>query len=180
MSEKIVPTHGVAYFLVTKTEINEILEFTYWDPQSYYAKILDNPEKYEKEINTLWRNMQIFLDEELIKINDKIIKPEVNFVGIVPRGFIDVTSIIYYIKMSCPLKEGKNTFITITKEETTEYDFDIFWFFPARSKIIKVTTKLEYEWKENKLLLWARKGKLVGGQEEIVALVPKIQENHAE
>ena len=168
----IYPTHGIAYFLVTKEEINEILEFTYWDPHEHYTKIvLENPKKYDEEINILWKNMQRFLDEEIVKVNGITIKPKVTFVGIVPRGFKDVITISYHIQMKNYLKDGKNVFETKTNEEIAEYDFDIFWFFPEKTKVTSVISKLEYEWKENKLLLWARKGMHVGGYEKIEVFI---------
>jgi len=166
---KIIPTHGIAYFIVTKSQgINEILEFTYYDEEEYFPKILHNQKDFEREVNTLWSNMQHFLDKEKIVINGEHIMPEVTFVDVIPRGISTVTTIIYHIAMPANIISGDNVFETWTDEESTEYDFDIVWIFPTKCTIKEVLSKLDFEIFENKLLLWARKGDVVGGYEKIV------------
>lgn len=169
MQAKLIPISGVAYFIVSENgNITEILDFSYLNEDLKYKKIMHDQLEFEDEVKTAWKNMQAFLDAEKIIINNKQVKSKVTFVDIIYRGLEEIPHILFFIDFGGPLKKGINTIETYTEKEKLEYDIEVFWKYPENTKIIEVETPMNYEIKKNFIILWSRKGDIIGGYEKIV------------
>ncbi|MCX8142305.1 MAG: hypothetical protein N3F04_06060 [Candidatus Nezhaarchaeota archaeon] len=169
MAVSIIPTSASCYFSVSRDgEFNQFLVYDYYDPAGYYARLLHKPRKCKTEIRTLCLNMQSFLDQEEVKVNGVRVYPKVLTAYIGHRGFMDSPYVAWVIAFKGKLRKGLNVFENTTEQEKAEYDFEIVWQFPVRSSItnVKISTESQVVGK-NTLIVWARKGELVGGYERI-------------
>ncbi|MDD1778105.1 MAG: hypothetical protein LUQ65_08030, partial [Candidatus Helarchaeota archaeon] len=83
--DQIIPIHAMAFFSVARDgEFHQILQYDYYDPKGYYAKL--GRAEFSEEIRKLWLNMQGYLEEETNKINQKRVYPQVKFCDIQHRG----------------------------------------------------------------------------------------------
>lgn len=168
LSENVTPLYAHAFFSVSRSgEFHQLLTYDYYDPDEYYLSLEYNPEEYDMEIQKLWLNMQDFLEEEVNLVNGKKVYPKVIYTDIQFRGSETMPFILWIISFKGEFKKGENVYQTVTEEEVLEYDCDAIWVFPEDCRILSVTTPMDYEIMNNILLLWARKGDKIGGQEEI-------------
>nr|MDO8062875.1 hypothetical protein [Candidatus Freyrarchaeum guaymaensis] len=172
-SDEVVPIHAYTCFSVSETgEFHQVLIYDYYDPEGYYASLEGNLDEYAKEVEKLWLNMQGFLDEERNEVNGQPVYPEVVFTDIEFRGQDEYPYIMWVIAFRGDLKPGMNVYSTWTEEEELEYDCEALWVFPDGTEIADVKTLMEYEIHGNILFLWARKGDVIGGHEEISFILP--------
>ena len=165
---ELIPISGVAYFVVSRTGVvSEILDFSYLDSNKEYLQLIHDEREFKKETTLIWKNMQGFLDKERIIINDQRVRSEVKLVDIIYRGLDDVPHVLFFIEFRGTLVNGLNTIETYTEEEELEYDVEAYWKFPHKTRIIEVITPMEYEINKNFILLWSRKGNIIGGYEKI-------------
>ncbi len=168
---RIEPVHAQGFFVVTRRgDVHQIVVYDYYDPEGYYAKLIHRPREYEEEMNRLAANMQEFLDSEEVVINGERVYPKVVAVSLEHRGFEDSPYITFIIHFKGRLRRGLNTYENKYEEGVAEYDYEAYWIFPPRTRIVEVDVRSEYEvlGSGNILLLWARRGDKVGGYEKIV------------
>jgi len=145
----VTPLYAHAFFSVSRSgEFHQLLTYDYYDPDEYYLNLEYNPEEYDMEIQKLWLNMQDFLEEEVNLVNGKKVYPKVIYTDIQFRGSETMPFILWIISFKGEFKNA-------------------IWVFPEDCRILSVTTPMDYEIMNNILLLWARKGDKIGGQEEI-------------
>lgn len=169
MSKEVIPTSASCYFSVSRNgEFNQFLIYDYYDPRGYYAKLLNKPRRCREELRILCDNMQSFLDQEEVKVNGLRVYPQVVTAYLSHRGFMDSPYITWVITFKGKLKKGLNVFENTTEREVAEYDFEIVWQFPKRSRIVnvKVSTGSQVIGRST-LYVWARRGETVGGYEKI-------------
>lgn len=140
------------------------------DPDGYYAELVHAAEeKYEEEMLKLIVNMQSALDSEVVKVNGKRVRPKVLSISMEHRGMREVPCITWVIWFKGRTKAGVNVFESLSEQEVAEYDFEVAWLFPWRSKVLEVQVLTDYEVVGDRtLFIWARKGDRVGGYERIV------------
>ncbi len=171
----IVPIHAQGFFCVHRRGlVNQIIIYDYYDPKGYYAKLIHRPLDYENEMKKLAANMQYFLDQEQVLINGEKVRPIVKSVSLDHRGFMEIAYITYVIEFKGRFKRGVNTYENIYEVEVAEYDYEVYWIFPPRTKIIEVEVAAEYEilGDGNILLFWVRKGDKLKGYEKIAFKLP--------
>jgi hypothetical protein len=169
LSEYVVPTSALCFFSVSRSgEFHQFLVYDYYDPKGFYAKLLDKPKRCREELRRLCANMQGFLDQEEVKVNDLRVYPKVVTAYISHRGFMDSPYVAWVITFRGPLKKGLNVFENTSERERAEYDFEIVWQFPRRSRIVgfQISTEAQVVGR-NTLYVTARKGEEVGGYEKI-------------
>ncbi len=173
MREDVVPTSASCYFSVSRSgEFHQFLVYDYYDPNGYYAKLLNKPKKCREELRRLCANMQSFLDQEEVRVNGMRVYPKVVTAYISHRGFIDSPYIAWVITFKGSLKRGLNVFENTSEREIAEYDFEILWQFPRRSRIVGFQISTEAQIISGcTLYVIARKGEAVGGYERIEFLV---------
>ncbi|MDI9619526.1 MAG: hypothetical protein QFX33_01690 [Candidatus Nezhaarchaeota archaeon] len=169
MSGEIIPVSASSFFSVSrKGEFCQYLAYDYYDPEGYYSNLLGKPRKCRAELKKLCVNMQYFLDQEEVKVNKMRVYPRVVTAYLGHRGFMDSPYIAWIIKFNGKFKKGLNLFENISEREKAEYNFEIVWQFPARSKIINAQVSSESQLVgRNVLFVWARRGEVVGGYERI-------------
>lgn len=167
--EEVVPTSASCYFSVSRAgEFHQFLIYDYYDPRGYYAKLLSKPRKCREELRRLCMNMQYFLDQEEVRVNGVRVYPKVVTAYLGHRGFMDSPYVAWIVTFKGKLRRGLNTFENTTEREVAEYDFEIVWQFPVRSRIVKVEISTESQViAKRTLYVWARKGDVVGGYEKI-------------
>ncbi len=167
---KVEPIHAQGFFIVSRRgDINQIIIYDYYDPEYYYLKLLHRPMDYVEEMNRLAANMQYYLDEEEVLINGEKVRPIVKSVSIEHRGFAEIAYITFIIYFKGKFRKGVNTYENKYEAEVAEYDYEVYWIFPPRSKIVEVEVAAEYEvlGDGNILLFWVRKGDKLSGYEKI-------------
>jgi len=168
---RVEPIHAQGFFIVSRRgDINQIVIYDYYDPEHYYLNLLHRPLDYEEEIKKLAANMQYYLNQEKVLINGERVKPIVKTVSIEHRGFAEIAYITFTIYFKGKLHKGLNTYENIYEAEKAEYDYEVYWIFPPRSKVVEVDIAAEYEvlGDGNILLFWVRKGDRIRGYEKIV------------
>lgn len=169
--ERIKPLHAQCFFSVSRRgEFHQFLTYDYMDPDGYYAELVHAAEEqYEEEMSRLIANMQSFLDSEVVKVNGRRVRPRVLSISMEHRGVREVPCITWLIWFKGRAKGGVNVFENFSEQEVAEYDFEVAWLFPWRSKVLEVQVPTDYEVVGGRaLFIWARKGDRVGGYEKIV------------
>lgn len=169
LENDVQPIHATCYFTVSRNgEFNQILIYDYYDPKGYYAKLLHRPKALRSDLLNITLNMQRFLDEETVKINEKVAKPKITNTQLIYRGFRDSPSITFTIWFKGKLNRGINIFENLSNEEEAPYDFETIWIFPSRTRILETSLKGYVSTRKNIIIIDARKGEAVGGYEKIV------------
>ncbi len=171
---RLKPIYAHGFFHVCRIGgIYQTIMFRYVDETSYYWRLLresgKGKESIEEEISLLRENMQSFLDDEEVYINDKRTRPVVSDVVIdsVSPGEATIT---FLIRFRAPLRSGVNTYVNIYEEEIAEYDYTVVWLFPVGGRVVEARVGVDYEVRRDGsiLLFRVKKGTRVGGREEIV------------
>jgi hypothetical protein len=167
--DTVVPIYAQTFFCGSREGIiKQILQFDYHDPECFYKNLELNERELDSELSKIGTNMQLFLDEEINKINGEIVKPEVKLIDLGFRGDIDTMPYItFLIEFSGKFNKGLNEYISITPEEKLDYNCRSIWSFIEDTRIIKVKSAMNYEILENNIIFWADKGKTLGGEELI-------------
>jgi hypothetical protein len=122
---------------------------------------------FAKEAEMLSINMQKFLDAEQIFINGQRVEQKILHVDIGLRGAADIPYLRWVIFFQGQHQSGVNTLASKVEEETAEYDIEVLYLWPKNTEIKEVITPMEFEIRGPLLLVWSRKGDLVGGYEEV-------------
>ncbi len=173
MLRRLTPLHAQSFVNVSRDgQINQILVYDFYDPGEEYTKLMrNNKNRFIQEVERLWDVMQEILDREEHRINGVRVKPEVIFADIQFRGSPNLPYIYWVITVKAPVKKGVNVFEVEEEEEKLEYDVEVQWVFPEDSKVLEVTSKMEYDIYDNLVVLWARTGDIVGGKERVRVLI---------
>jgi hypothetical protein len=173
-SDLVEPIHAESFFSVSRTgEIHERLCFEYLDYEGYYARVIQDEELLSKEIEKLSGNMQYFLDQERVEINEERVESIVRYVDIFLKGPTNVVAIVYLIDFAGKFEKGGNKIQTWLEEEAAPYDFEIIWRFPYGTQITEIESKLDYQiYNGDFVVLWALQGDDVGGYELMEFIMP--------
>lgn len=163
MSEEVRPIFARAFFHMDPAgRVSQYMVFYYDDPRGYYAGLSE--EELERERETVWSNMQSFLDEEEIRINGRRAEARVLYVDI---GLMSLTRpyIVFLIEFGGELKRGLNVYEDIYEEETAEYPYEFLWQLPGR--VVRASMAGEVKISGNLLSVKVPAGAKVGGREVI-------------
>jgi hypothetical protein len=87
VGEEVVPVYAQGFYVVSPGVVNMVIIFDYMDRGQHYAKLLRRGgEELEREVSTVWENMQRFMDEEIVRINGQRVRPLIHDVYIALRG----------------------------------------------------------------------------------------------
>jgi hypothetical protein len=168
LSELVEPVHADSFFSVSRTgEVHERLCYEYLDPEGYYRRVIRDEHLLRKEIEKLVDNMQYFLDQERVEINNERVRSRVDYCDIFLKGITEVVSVVYLIDFAGRFREGINKIETWLEEEEAPYDFEILWRFPVGTHIREIKTSLDFEIYGDLVTLWALEGDEVGGYERM-------------
>jgi len=169
MSREVRPIYAQAFFTVSPGFILYYLIFDYYDPLGYYELIMRHEDLFNNEIIKLATNMQSFLNNEEVIVNNVRVKPRVDMIDIGFRGSKHRPYIVFLIRFSAPIRTGKNVYENRYESEIAQYDYVAYWSFPPRSKILEVEVGESYDILHNNLLvLYGKKGMRTLGYERIV------------
>jgi len=142
----MIPVYAYGFFNVCSdgTVIQHVI-FSYVDPLRKYASIVKDVERLRREIDLVSNNMQRFLDNEDVRINDVIVYPKVvatwiGFSGSEKRPYIE-----FLIVFKGSLRRGINVYEDRYEPDIAEYDYSVVWVFPQGSRIVDVDVGFEYE-----------------------------------
>jgi hypothetical protein len=168
MEAKVTPLFASSYFTISPAlQIYQVVCYDYADPNGYYERILHDPVAFAKETEMLSNNMQEFLDAEEIFINGQRVEQEILHVDIGLRGAADIPFIKWVIFFQGQVQPGINSLASNVEKEVSEYDIEVLYLWPSETKIKEVITPMNYEIRGPLLLVWSRKGDIVGGYEEV-------------
>jgi len=163
------PIFAQGFFTVSRRgDFFQIVRFDYYDPEHYYEKVMKSPILYDEEMRKLAYNMQRMLDLEEVLVNSIRVRPKVRMVNIEHSGFSDAPHITFLIYFKGSLRKGVNTFEDKYESETIEYDYEVYWFFPPKTRIVEVEMSGDIDVIDNILYVWARRGDKIKGYEKIV------------
>ena len=132
-----------------------------------YEKILENEAALQNEIELIHANMAEFLAAEKVYINGNRVEQEIIHVDIGLRGRPDMVFFQWVIKFSGKTLKEINSLVSDVEEELAEYDIEVMYLFPAKTRILEVSTPMEYEIRGPLLFVWGQKGDTLGGHEEV-------------
>ncbi len=173
MSE-VEPLHAIGLFTVTRRlEVYQVLVFEYYDPDQYYAQLMDDVEQLENELESLASSMQKFLDEEEVVLNGERVRPRVVGVDIGFKGTPEEPFVTFFIFFKGKPRRGLNYYENIYSGEEAEYPYAAYWFFPPGSKIAEVEVSGRSEIiNDNILVIRVEEGDRIAGYEKIVFKLP--------
>ncbi|MEM4718078.1 MAG: hypothetical protein QXE81_04895 [Desulfurococcaceae archaeon] len=164
------PIYGLGLFLVRETGlIEQFIEFCYLDPGETYAKIMKDRDQGKKEKTKLARNMQTFLDQEEVLINNQRVYPKVIDVEIGFREDFKHPYIVFFIVFTGILRHGLNIYEDKYNSELVEYNYRVYWIFPSKARVIKADLGVPYILLNNGRILAfsVNKGSEIRGYERI-------------
>lgn len=166
---EVIPIYAQGIFTVSKSGyVNQLIIFDYYDPIGYYKKIIKSDVNYESEMQKLALNMQRFLNEEEVKVNNIKVKPKVISVSLGFRGSFKNPYVFFVINFKIPLKKGENTYVNRYESEVAEYNYEVTWVFEEGIKISYVNVGFEYDIMADRILVFSvSKGSRTPGYEEI-------------
>jgi hypothetical protein len=169
----VEPIFASSTFTISSScQVYQVLCYDYADSDGFYEKILHDEAAFARETEILQENMKRFLDAEKVYINGKRVQQQILHTDIGLRGAADVPYIQWVIFFQGSPKKGNNILASDVEEEVAEYDIEVLYLFPKKTKIKQIQTPMEYEVLEPLLFVWARKGDRVGGHEEVVFKFP--------
>ncbi len=174
-SSSIKPIHGHAFFTLDYAGgFAQLLIFDYYDPEKFYYGLLRDEDEYDSAMDGLLASMNELLRTEEIWVNSVRVYPEALTVNLDFRGEAEKPTISFYIEFKGKLNPGaENVYECRYEPGPAEYDYEVYWFFPAGSRIVEVVTDTDYEvYGERFLVFWARKGDQYGGYEKIEFTLP--------
>lgn len=168
--DEVLPLYAQTFISCSRSgEFNQILNYMYYDEHEYYASLVHKESEYKREMYTLWNNMQAFLDEEIVKINNNRVFPKVRYISLDFIGSKTLPMITWIISYKGKIDDKQqNVYECWSDEEIAEYDFESRWCFPLNTKIVEVETPLNFDIQRNILTAWGRRGDKVGGYEKIL------------
>jgi hypothetical protein len=175
MSREPEPLYAQGFFIMHETGlVDQILVFDYIDKDKYYWNLFRDRSRLEREKKMLMDNMQYFLDQEKVYINDKEAPPQVINIELGFRGKPILPYIVFNIVFSGELRRGVNRYVDIYGEEEAEYDYTVQWLFPEGATVIEAKLGVDYtvEASGRQLVFHVKKGMRIGGREEIVFRFP--------
>jgi len=173
VNEYVIPLHARGIFVVSiEGIINQVLSFDYYDPDQYYAE-LDEKGELEDELAIIAENMQSFLDEETVKINNKRVWPRVKMVDLVYLGSKTRPSIVFFIVFRGEFHKGINMYENSYESTTVEYNYEIYWKFPEGVEVVDYVLDGDVDLliERNILVVKVSKGERIRGYEKILFLI---------
>lgn len=169
MGEEVVPVYAQGFYVVNPGVVNMVIIFDYMDRGQHYAKLLRRGgEELEREVSTMWENMQRFMDEEIVRINGQRVRPLIHDVYIALRGSPTRPYITFIGSFPAPLREGDNLYENYYEEEVAGYNYEAVWVLPDGAEVFEWLFGGEVETPEpNILRVVVAKGTRVGGREHI-------------
>ncbi len=176
-SKQVKPIYAYGLFFVSMDYIAYYLLFHYHDPLEYYSTIMRDEKLFNDEIAKLWANMQEFLDQEKVIVNNVRVYPHVVMIDV---GFAESRTkpyIVFTIRFRAPIRMGRNIYENFYESELIEYNYVVYWIFPPGSKILEVNMGSSgEEWdivRGNILAIYGYRGRKTGGYEKIVFEISK-------
>ncbi|OLS18958.1 MAG: hypothetical protein HeimC3_47740 [Candidatus Heimdallarchaeota archaeon LC_3] len=170
-----VPLKALAEITIAESNLNQIINFYYFDPDQIYNKIkrdLDVKGENE-EFSKIIDNMQKYLDEDKVFINQEEL-----FLDIVD-GYIsypDTESLEYPLltfevsSSSYKLFNGRNIIELAGYDQKSPYLITANWNLPG--VVLKVQSQTSHKIIGNKINFQAKKDEIISGYELIEFLYP--------
>lgn len=113
--------------------------------------------------------MQRFLDQERVLINGKQTYPKVVAVDVGFKGDPSRPYIRFFILFLGELRKGLNIYEDYYEPEVAEYDYDVYWIYPLRARVVKAELGVPYRLlHDGRVLSFSvSKGTRVGGYERV-------------
>ncbi|MHA1732702.1 MAG: hypothetical protein ACTSU5_12225 [Promethearchaeota archaeon] len=167
--EDLFPLHARSTIAISGGGVfSQVLYFEYEDRGGeYHARVKGDASFEQEELDLLSANMQEFLDGERNYVNREPVFPEVKLVDI---GFVTPMHPFhcFVVQFSGPTREGRNTYRSeFPPEDPLEYDIHSVYMFPPRTRVVGVSTEMEYWIAGNTIVFWAPRGCTLGNLEEI-------------
>ncbi len=153
-------------------EIREVLNFDYYDSDKYYLEVVKDVERFKEETERIKLSMQEYLDVQRCSINGEKVSSHVSLVDICHRGSQTIVSVSMIILSKGKFRRGLNIYEAWLEKERLKYDLNVYWVFPSEVEIKEFKTSLRVDVHHNIVVLWGRKGDLVGGYENIIFTLP--------
>ena len=155
MSEytNLKPIYGSSIMFITpdianlKIYFKNIIIYDYfdvYDGYENYMEYLEDPIKFQQEIDMYWKNMQYFLDHEVNKVNEKDVALHVSNTNIMFRKD-NLPYVQYTVEFQGDLETGLNVYENHISEDVLDYPIHSQYILNTPLKIIKVQSNLDYE-----------------------------------
>jgi hypothetical protein len=164
----VQPLFASSVFSVSPNlEVYQVINYDYRDSDRVYEKILDDEEALQIELEKIHSNMAEFLAAEKVYINGSRVEQKIIHVDIGLRGTPEIAYFQWVIQFQGSALAEENVLASDVEEETAEYDIEVLYLFPPRTRILDVETPMMFEIRGPLLFVWAQKGDIVGGHEAV-------------
>jgi len=134
---RVEPLSALGFFVVTRNlEVYQTVVFEYFDSEGEYARIADNEEELERELERLASAMQMYLDTEEVILNGRKVKPAVKAVDIGFKDSPEEVFVTYFIFFKGSPRDGVNYYENLYEDEVAEYPITAYWYFPPGSRVL--------------------------------------------
>lgn len=167
------PRYGYGLFNVDLSgEFRQKILFFYWDPRKELYGLTSRPSDRAREVDSMRRNMQFFVDSERILVNRREVRAKVEHVNV---GFLSPKRpyVEFLILFKGELVRGVNVYENYYEREVVEYNYRVVWVFPENSRVLRAELGFPYEVVGGRMLLFdVTKGVETPGYEVIEFLIP--------
>ncbi|MEZ0290224.1 MAG: hypothetical protein ABWJ42_03945 [Sulfolobales archaeon] len=167
-SRAVKPVYAMAFFNISPRSLDYYIVFEYEDPMEYYREVISDKDLYERELEMLADNMQTLLDQEIVRFNKEIVKPEVRLVDIGFKERYKKPYILFKISSKISLVAGRNEYENIYESTVTAYDYVSYWSLPREAKVHEVIMDGVWEVERENIIIYVSRGTRVKGYEKIV------------
>jgi hypothetical protein len=156
--------------IITITTLGNFLQYLTYDYQEetgeYYARIREDDEFYINELDTIFLNMQSFMEDLPNTINGHIMIPKVIHAEIDFKNE-NLPYFYWILRFEGPLKIGLNNYESVMSNEKLDYDVTSIYMFDGGLQPVSVQSSLHYEILKNERIVkyWGYKGEIVGPRE---------------
>ncbi len=173
--EKEKPIGAYSEFHVNVQQIQQVLEFHYWDPSRIYLR-LQKTDGLDGELVFIKQNLQGFIDEDKLFVNKVEVPMFVKTVVLsfkennpqLPVLTFQINSGSYNL-----IPKEENCLILDAQQEIAAYKCQAIWNFPGFVK--RVISSTRFQINPQQVIFTAHKGQKVGGIEEIYFFIEKNQ-----
>ncbi len=137
------PIYAYGRFVVSENgDFFQMIIYEYLDTAEELASIVGS--RLQEELESMKENMQSFLDKEVVKVNDVVVRPSVQLVDVGFRGSLKRPFVEFLVHFKGGLREGVNTYENIYEPEVTTYDYSVSWVLPQGFEVVEAILGVDH------------------------------------
>ncbi|MEM2020784.1 MAG: hypothetical protein QXP80_00965 [Zestosphaera sp.] len=137
------PIYAYGRFVVLESgDFFQMIIYEYLDIAEELASAVSSG--LQEELESMKENMQSFLDKEVVKVNDVVVRPSIQLVDVGFRGSLKRPFVEFLIHFKGDLTEGVNTYENVYEPEVATYDYSVSWVLPLGFRVVEAVLGVDY------------------------------------